>query len=231
MPSRLGGMLPPVCHHRVSPSASRERNSLQTNQWTRRWGQTHDGAGQLVVAALGVQVLPHPPGAVDLGVVEEEHGVARRDEDVAARVAGEGEVAGAVHAVHVGREVALQRGGEAAEVLGLRDEPEAVAVLGLPLRQVGDDVAPDAARVVAEPVAVGHVAGEGGADGSKILDGGTVLAESFDANDPKGVLQGVRTTFMSLKGPDFRQPPPLPGGSGDGAGGRAGPAGFGGGCW
>jgi hypothetical protein len=57
-----------------------------------------DGAGDGVLAVLQVLVLPNPPGAVDLCVVEPEGGVSGGDEDVSAWVTTDGEVASRVYA-------------------------------------------------------------------------------------------------------------------------------------
>ena len=102
-------------------------------------------------------------------MVQEEHGVTGRRCHVAGRVASVREVAGAVHAEHVLKEIALQHRGEVVVILVLGDQRPRVAVLGLAARQVRGDVAPDAARVIAEAVAVGHDAGECGRDGAQVL--------------------------------------------------------------
>ncbi len=57
-----------------------------------------DGAGDSVLAVLQVLVLPDPPGAVDLGMVEEKGWVSGGDEDVSAWVTADGEVACGVYA-------------------------------------------------------------------------------------------------------------------------------------
>lgn len=57
-----------------------------------------DGAGDGVLAVLQVLVLPDPPGAVDLGVVDPEGRVSGGDEDVSAWVTAHGEVACGVYA-------------------------------------------------------------------------------------------------------------------------------------
>jgi hypothetical protein len=57
-----------------------------------------DRAGDGVLAVLQVLVLPDPPGAVDLCVVEEEGGISWGDEDVSAWVTTDGEVASRVYA-------------------------------------------------------------------------------------------------------------------------------------
>ena len=61
---------------------------------------------------------------------------------------------------------------EAPVVLVLSDERPGVAVLGLALGQVRDDIASDAARVVSEAVAVRHHARECGRYGSQVLRAG-----------------------------------------------------------
>lgn len=75
----------------------------------RRLVEDGAGAGDLEGAGGGVaQVLPDPPGPVDLAVVQPEERVVGAVEDVAARVAAPGEVPGRVQAEVAVREVALQ---------------------------------------------------------------------------------------------------------------------------
>ncbi len=61
-----------------------------------------DGAGDGVLAVVQVLVLPDPPGAVDLRVVEPEGWVSGGNEDVSAWVTADGEVACGVYAAERG---------------------------------------------------------------------------------------------------------------------------------
>ena len=139
----------------------------------RRVVKQRDGTGDGVRAGREVLVLPDPPRAVDLGVVEPEHGVARRGEQVAARVAADGEVAARVDAVEARREVALHAVLEGQDVGIGGDEVERVGVLGPVGRDPGRDVAFQAAWVRAEAVAFlrdDFGLGEGGGYGAEIYD-------------------------------------------------------------
>jgi len=81
-----------------------------------------DGSGDGILSVLEVLVLPDPPGAVDLCVVEEEGRVAGGREDVSAWVAADCEMSAGVHAVEAACEVALHPSLERADIFVVCDE-------------------------------------------------------------------------------------------------------------
>ena len=89
----------------------------------RRWGVEHRvRASNSVLALLQILVLPHPPCAIDLAVVQEEPGIAGRCEEISARVASDPEVATSMHAKVASREVALHSVLEAGNSGAVADE-------------------------------------------------------------------------------------------------------------
>ena len=87
----------------------------------RRGIRQRDSASDGVLAALEILVLPDPPRAVDLRVVQEEGWVTGRREEVAAWVAADGVVPTRVHAVHAVSEVTLHCVLEGVDVVILVD--------------------------------------------------------------------------------------------------------------
>ena len=69
--------------------------------------QGRRAAGEGTLSVLGILVLPDPPCAVDLCVMEEESRLGWRSEKIAAWVAACREVAGSVDAVESAGEIAL----------------------------------------------------------------------------------------------------------------------------
>lgn len=61
-------------------------------------------------------------------MVQEEHWIARASEQITARVAANGEVARCVHAQEPVCEIALHRGGEVVESIGVVDEAGDIGV-------------------------------------------------------------------------------------------------------
>lgn len=140
--------------------------------WAAGRVERRGAAGEGGLAVLEVHVLPHPPGAVDLGVVQEEGGLGGRGEEVTARVAAGGEVTAGVDTVEAGGEVALHAVLEGSDVVVVGDQVVHVRVLGPVGRDPGGDVAAEAARVVGERVGVRVVDdprdGERGGHGTKV---------------------------------------------------------------
>lgn len=111
-----------------------------------------DGAADGVGTRGDVLVLPRPPHAVDHRVVQPEGRIARRREQVAARVAVDRHVPARVRAEEAVGEVALHQRLEGRDVRVRRDEGGCVEV-GRPLRRHPDvDVAAQATRVQPEAV-------------------------------------------------------------------------------
>lgn len=59
------------------------------------------------LSVLGILVLPDPPRAVDLSVMQEERWFSRRGEEVTTWITSGGEVTSGVDAIEAGREIAL----------------------------------------------------------------------------------------------------------------------------
>ena len=146
---------------------------LQSAGARRRVVVQRDGASDGVLAGSDVLVLPYPPGAVDLGVVEPEHRIARRGEDVSAWVAPEGEVTAGVDAVEALVEDALHDGLEVRDVGVVRDQGVGVGI-GVPLRRHPfRDVSLHATGVVVQAVPVlgyDFGLGKGGSNGTQVHD-------------------------------------------------------------
>lgn len=97
-------------------------------------------------------VLPHPPDTVDLGVVQVEPRIAVGGNEIAARIAANGEVTGGVHAheiVFEGWDTALHVRPEALDVLAL-EQADDLLVIGPLAGGPWGDVTLQASRVVAK---------------------------------------------------------------------------------
>lgn len=110
-------------------------------------------AGDDVGPRRRVQVLPDPPRAINLGMVQPKDRVAGANVKVAAGVARDGEVAPTVHAQIAGGAVALEAVLEGGQIGGLCDEVGRVLVRGPAAAGLDRDVAAEAARVVRKQVA------------------------------------------------------------------------------
>lgn len=88
------------------------------------WGEVEDGvrAGNGVLTLLQVLILPDPPGAINLSVVQEEVGVAWRRVKVAARITADPEMATGVYADVSCWEVSLHPVLEAGDVCAVGEK-------------------------------------------------------------------------------------------------------------
>jgi len=109
-------------------------------------------AGDDLLAVGKILRLPDVPGAVDHAVMEPKGRVVGRDVKVAARIAGDGEVAGIVHA-HAARGTdVLHRVLEGADVAAVLDEGHDVLCAAVSAAELVRNVTTQAARVVAVPI-------------------------------------------------------------------------------
>lgn len=106
--------------------------------------------------------LPDVPGAINHGVVKPERRVTRRDVEIRAGIARDGEVAARVDAVR-----GLHRRLEGVDILRRGDERGDLGGRAVALSQVVGEVALDAAGVVTETVAAGVLRGCGVGHGSQ----------------------------------------------------------------
>lgn len=74
-----------------------------------------------VLSLRDILVLPDPPCAIDLSVVQEESGISWGSEDVSTRVTTDGKVTSSVYSVEAGCEVALHDRLEGSNIRVLRD--------------------------------------------------------------------------------------------------------------
>lgn len=100
------------------------------------------------MAVGDVLVLPDPPGAINLSVMEEECRVSWGSEDVSTWIATDGEVSGGVDSVETSGEITLHGGLEVGDVGVLDDEIGGVLISAPLRRNPHRDVALEAARVV-----------------------------------------------------------------------------------
>jgi len=129
-----------------------------------------DGSGNDTGALGGVLVLPDPPDAVDLAVVDPEGRVTRAGKDVTGRVALEGEVAASVNAILALGKVTLHDVLEGANVGAVGNEIGRVALAGVAAADPRANVTADAAGVVGEKTGGGGdtVGDEGRGDGAEV---------------------------------------------------------------
>lgn len=153
-------------HHlanRGALSASTHLQPVIESAKRQRWVvEEVDASSNGVLASLQVLVLPDPPGAIDLSVVQPEHGVSGGDEEVSTGVATDGVVTTSVdteEAVEEGHAVndTLHSVLEGADFLVVGDQVGDTGI-GEPLG--GDplaDVAGEAAWRVAEEAGIGDL--------------------------------------------------------------------------
>lgn len=119
----------------------------------RTWGLVHEGASagnssRALGALAGVEDLPHPPDAVDHGVVQVEGRITRGGEEVAAGVTADRVVAAAVNANVARTGLALHLQLEVVDVLGLDDVQEDGGGVSILLVDLGGQIALQAAGAV-----------------------------------------------------------------------------------
>jgi hypothetical protein len=115
------------CAHHISNPESR-RVDTEVNEVVQSgvggWREIEDRvrAGDSILAGLQILVLPDPPRAINLSMVQEEVRVAGRSVKITARVTTDPEVAASVHTQIAGWEVALHPVLEAENIRAVRDE-------------------------------------------------------------------------------------------------------------